>query len=148
MHTLAFHPYIKSFAICDFSSSLFLSTGKDKEAMEEDCQRDLEPSFTYGYECCVFKHNIRGDQLEVLNCTLDSPNFIFLECVVGLLCPLVWVFYGDATTGEHRREVAEESGRGAPLRDLNEHPLCGSTSSSFFFRSGLYTIALLLPLFL
>ena len=54
--------------------------------MEEDCQRDLELSFIYGYGCCVFKHNICGDQLEVLGCVPDSSNFLFPECIVGLLC--------------------------------------------------------------
>ena len=41
---------------------------------------------------------------------------------MGLRCPPVWVPSEDAATGEHRREVAEESGRGAPIGDLNEHP--------------------------
>ena len=100
--------------------------------MEEDCQRALEQTFTYGY---VFKHNICGDQLKVPDCALDSPNSLFPECVAGLLCPPVWVPFRDAAARELRREVAEESGRGAPLGDLNEHPLCGHTSSSSFFRS-------------
>ena len=90
--------------------------------MEEDGQRALEPTFTYGCGCCVFKHNICGDQLEVLDCTSDSLNFLFPKCIASLLCPPVWVSSGDAATGEHRREVVEESGRGAPLGDLNEHP--------------------------
>ena len=41
---------------------------------------------------------------------------------MGLRCPPVWVSFGDTTIREHRREVAEESGGGAPLGDLNEHP--------------------------
>ena len=90
--------------------------------MGEDCQRALEPSFTYGYGGCVFKHNIYGDQLEVLDCTPDSSNFLFPKCVAVLRCPPVWVSFGDAAAMELRREVAEESSRGAPLRDLNEHP--------------------------
>ena len=52
--------------------------------MEEDCQRALEPSFIYGYGCCVFKHNIYGDHLEVPDCTPDFPNFLSPECVIGL----------------------------------------------------------------
>ena len=92
--------------------------------MEKDCQMVVEPSFTYGYGCCVFKHNICGYQLEVPDCTLDSPNFLFPECIAGLLCPPVWVSSGDAAPKEQRGEVAKESGRGAPppLGDLNEHP--------------------------
>ena len=88
--------------------------------MKEDCQRALEPSFTYGYGCCVFKQNVYGDQLEVLDCTLDSLNFLSLECVADLRCPPIWVSR-DAVDGEHRREVAESS-RGSPFGDLNEHP--------------------------
>ena len=57
--------------------------------MEEDCQRALEPTFIYGCGCCVFKHNICGDQLEVPNCALGSPNFLFPECVAALLWPPV-----------------------------------------------------------
>ena len=46
----------------DEVSSLHSQAGKDKEAMEEDCQKALELIFSYGYGCCVFKHNICGDQ--------------------------------------------------------------------------------------
>ena len=56
--------------------------------MEEDCQRALEPSFTYGCGCNVFKHNICGDQLEVLDRTPDSPNFLSPECIEGFGAPL------------------------------------------------------------
>ena len=41
---------------------------------------------------------------------------------MGLLCPPVWVSSGDEAVGEHHREMAEDSGRGTPLGDLNEHP--------------------------
>ena len=90
--------------------------------MQEDCQRALESSFTYGCGCYVFKHNIYGDQLEVPDCAPDSPNFLFSEYITGLLCPLFWVSSRDTTSEEYCREVVEESGRGAPLGDLNEHP--------------------------
>ena len=33
--------------------------------MEEDYQKALELIFSYGYGCCVSKHNICGDQPEV-----------------------------------------------------------------------------------
>ena len=45
----------------DEASSLHSKAGKDKEAMEEDYQKGLELIFSYGYGCCVFKHNICGD---------------------------------------------------------------------------------------
>ena len=95
----------------------------------------------------MFKHNICGDPLEVPDYTLDSQIFFSPECVVGLRCPLVWASSKDAVVWEHRREAAEESGRGVPLRDLNEHPPSGRTSFSSFFRSGPYMTALLLPIF-
>ena len=51
----------------DEVSSLHSQAGRDKEAMEEEYQKDLEVIFSYGYGCCVFKHNICGDRLEVPN---------------------------------------------------------------------------------
>ena len=151
---LTFRPYI--YRGLNFSAAypqslsfvpISLPLYKDKGAMKEDRQRALEPSFTYVCECCVFKHNICVDQVEVPDYTLDSPNFLSLECVAGLRCPPVRVSFEEAVVGEHRREVAKESGRGAPLGDLNEHPQCGRTFSSSFFRSGPYMVALLLPFF-
>ena len=49
----------------DEVSSLQSEAGKDKEAMEEEYQKALEVIFSYGYGCCVFKHNIYGDHPEV-----------------------------------------------------------------------------------
>ena len=49
----------------DEVSSFHFQEGKDKEAMEEEYQKALEVILAYGYECCVFKHNICGDHLEV-----------------------------------------------------------------------------------
>ena len=43
-------------------SFLQSQAGKDKAVMEEDYQNALELIFTYGYRCCMFKHNICGDQ--------------------------------------------------------------------------------------
>ena len=70
--------------------------------MEEDCQMTLELSFTYTCGCCVFKHNICGDQLEVLDCMPNSPNFLSLECFVSLRCPPVLEFSEDAAAEVHR----------------------------------------------
>ena len=72
-------------------------------------------SFTYGYGCCVFKHNIYGDQPEVLDCMPDSLDFLSLECFASLGCPPVPASFEGVVVGVHRREVAEEEpGRGAP----------------------------------
>ena len=56
----------------DELSSLQSQAGKDKEAIEEDYQKALELIFAYGYECCVFKHNICGDQPELSDGMHDS----------------------------------------------------------------------------
>ena len=42
----------------DEVSSLYSQGGRNKEAMEEEYEKALEVIFTYGYGCCVFKHNI------------------------------------------------------------------------------------------
>ena len=63
--------------------------------MEEDYRRALEPSFTYGCGRCAFKHNISGDQLEVLDYIPNSPNFLSLECLAsraGNLSPTLFYF--------------------------------------------------------
>ena len=114
--------------------------------MDKDCQRALEPSFTYGYGCCVFKHNIYRDQLEVLDCMPDSPNFHSPECLASLRCPPVSASSEDAAIEVHYREVVEESGRGAPLGDLNEHPHF-LFLYFFYFLFLFFVITLMWPLF-
>ena len=58
----------------DEVSSLQSQAGKDKAVMEEDYQKALELIFAYGYECCMFKHNICGDKLEVPDSMPDSSD--------------------------------------------------------------------------
>ena len=58
----------------DEVSSLKSKAGKDKEAMKEDYQKVLKPIFAYGYGCCVFKHNICGDQPKVSDGMHDSSD--------------------------------------------------------------------------
>ena len=113
--------------------------------MEEDYQRALELSFTYGYGFCVFKHNIYGDQLEILDCMPDSPNFLSPECFVSLRCPPVSTSSEDAAAKVHCREVAEELRRGVPLGDLNGTSTFSSSFSSF--HNGPNMAALLLSYF-
>ena len=60
--------------------------------MEEDYQRALQMSFSYGYGCYAFKHDIFGDQPEVPDCTPNSPKFLSLECFTSIRCPLVSAF--------------------------------------------------------
>ena len=73
----------------DEVSSLHSQAGRDKEAMEEECQKALEVIFAYGYSCCVFKHNICGDHLEVLDGMPHSADLLPLEFFVNPGCPLV-----------------------------------------------------------
>ena len=42
-------------------SSLQSQVSQDREAMEKEYQKALDVIFSYGYGCCVFKHNICGD---------------------------------------------------------------------------------------
>ena len=76
---------------------------------------------------------------------LDPLSFLSSECFTGLGCPPVLASFEDAVAGMYRREVAEELGRGAPLRDLN-----GTSTYSFsfyFFHNDPNMAALLLPQF-
>ena len=86
---------------------MFLQTVKDKEAMEEDYLKALELFFAYGYGCCVFKHDICGDQLEVPDGMPDPSNFLPLEFFVSPRCSPISTSSEDADVGVHRREVVE-----------------------------------------
>ena len=68
-------------------SSLHSQEGKDKEAMEEDCQKVMELILAYGYGCCVFKHNICGDHLGIPDGMLDSTDPLSPEFFVNPRCP-------------------------------------------------------------
>ena len=113
--------------------------------MGEDYQRALEISFTYGYGCCVFKHDIRGDQPEVPDCMPDSLAFLSPKCFASLGSPPVSASFEEVTAGVHRRKVVEEPGRGALLGDLNGTSIF--SSSFFFFCNGPNMATLLFPHF-
>ena len=70
----------------DEVSSFHSQADKDKEAMEEDYQKALKVIFSYDYECCVFKHNICGDQ--VPDGMLDSSDPFPPKFFVSPKCPL------------------------------------------------------------
>ena len=70
----------------DEVSSFQSQAGKDKEAMKEEYQKALEVIFAYGYECCVFKHNICGDCPKVLEGMPDSANQLPPEFFVNPRC--------------------------------------------------------------
>ena len=55
--------------------------------MEEDYQKALELIFAYGYGCCVFKHNICGDQPKVPDGMPDSSDLLPSEFFANPKCP-------------------------------------------------------------
>ena len=54
--------------------------------MEEEYHKSLEVIFAYRYECCVFKHNIYGDRLEVPKGMPDSVDPLPPKFFVNLGC--------------------------------------------------------------
>ena len=98
-------------------SSLHSRAGKEKEAMEEDYQKALELIIAYGYGCCVFKHNIYGDHLEVLDGMPDSFNSLPLELFVNPRCLLAPVAIKAITTEVDQSEVAKEPKMSASTED-------------------------------
>ena len=72
----------------DEVSSLHSQAGKDKEAMEEDYQKALNFIFAYGYRCIMLKHNICGDQPEVLDGMPTSSDLLPLKFFMNPRCPL------------------------------------------------------------
>ena len=72
----------------DEVSSLHSQVRKDKEAMDKDYQKALELIFAYGYGCCVFKHNICGDQPEVPDGMPNSSSPLPSEFLMNPRCPL------------------------------------------------------------
>ena len=93
-------------------SSLQSQAGKDKAAMEEDYRKALELIFAYGYKFCMFKHNIYGDQLEILDGMLDSSFLLPVEFFVNPRCPLVPAAIEATTT---KVELSEATGRAEEL---------------------------------
>ena len=84
----------------------------------------------------MFKHDIYGDQQEVLDGMHDSSNFLppkFFESPSSSPIP---ASSEDAAVGVHRREVEEELERSAPVRDLMEHPKFHFSLTFSFFCNG------------
>ena len=69
--------------------------GKDKEAMDKDYQKALKVIFSYDHGCCVFNHNICGDQPEVPDGIPNSSDPLSPEFFMSPRCPPV-----PATTGD------------------------------------------------
>ena len=101
----------------DKVSSFYSQDGKDKEAMEEDYKKALEVIFAYGYGCCVFKHNICGDQLEVPDGMPDSSDPLSPDFFVSPKCPPVLAATRDTTFEVHPSKVAKGPEGNAPVGD-------------------------------
>ena len=76
--------------------------------MEEDYQKSLEVIFTYGYGCCVFKHNIYRDLPEVPDDMLDSYVPLPPEFFVNLWCPPVSTAIEDTAAKLHLSKAVQE----------------------------------------
>ena len=103
-------------------SSLQSQGSKDKADVEEDYQKALERIFAYGYRCCMFKHNICGDQPEVPDGMPDSSDPLPPEFFVNPRWPLVPVATETTTTKMDQSEAvgkAEELERSAPVGDFD-----------------------------
>ena len=107
-------------------SSLHSQVGKDKEAMEEEYKKPLELIFSYGYRCCVFKHNIRGDHPEVPDGMSDSSDPLSPEFFVNPRCPLAPTTIEAIATEVDQSKAAKEPERSASTEDQ-------SLSLSYFF---------------
>ena len=105
----------------DEVSSLQSQEDKDKEAMEKDYQKPLDLIFAYGYGCCTFKHNIYGDQLEILDGMLDSSDPLTLEFFMNPRCPPARVPTEAITTQAEQSKTAKmtkEPEKSAPAKDF------------------------------
>ena len=97
-------------------SSLQSQAGKDKEAMEEDYQKALEVIFAYGYECCMFKHNICGSQPEVPDGMPDSSDPLPPEFFANLKCPPISKVTKTTTAEVDMIETTKDPANNASVR--------------------------------
>ena len=99
-------------AFKDEVSALHSQAGKDKEAMVEDYQKALEQIFTYGYECCAFKHNIRSDRPRIPNGVLDSAHPLPPKFFENLGRPSAPIATEAEAVEVHLSEAAKDSMEG------------------------------------
>ena len=84
--------------------------------MKEDYQKALELIFAYGDGCCMFKHNICGDQPEVPNGMPDSSDLLPPEFFMNPRCPPALATIEATTIEVDQSEAAKELERSAPDR--------------------------------
>ena len=114
----------------DEVSPLQSQVSKNKAAMEKDYQKALELIFAYGYRCCMFKHNICGDQPEVLDDMLDSSDPFSSEFLQTL-----GALYPNSHRGHNnqgRSERSSREGRGT-REECSYWGFCWNILSSFSF---------------
>ena len=76
--------------------------------MKEEYKKYLEAIFAYGYECCVFKHNICGDHLEVPKGMSDSADPMSSEFFVNPGCPFIQAVAEATSTEASPSEMTKE----------------------------------------
>ena len=101
----------------DEVSSLHSRAGKDKEAMEKDYQKAMKLIFVYGYRCCVFKHNICGDQPEVPDGMPDSFDQLPPEFFVNPRCPPAPIVAEVTITKVDQSKATKELEKSASTRN-------------------------------
>ena len=85
--------------------------------MEKDYQKALEVIFAYDYGCCIFKHNICRDQLEVPNGMPDSSDPLSPEFFESPRCPPFLAAIEDTEVEAYPSEVAKEPKENASVGD-------------------------------
>ena len=76
--------------------------------MEGEYQKALEVIFAYGYECCVFNHNIYEDCSKVPKDMLDSADPLSPNFFVNPRCPHVQAASETNTTKVPLNEATKE----------------------------------------
>ena len=85
--------------------------------MEEEYQQALELIFAYGYGCCVFKHNICGNHLEVSDGMSNSSDPLPPEFFINPRCPPAPTVIEAITAEVDKSEAVKELERGASAED-------------------------------
>ena len=119
----------------DEVSSLQSQIGKDNEAMEEEYHKAMEVIFSYGYGCCVFKHNIYGDYPKVPQGMPDSTDPLPPKFFVNPSCAPIQAATEATTTEVPLNEATKKL---VEIVATEDH----GRLYSLFFRSYLITIFL------
>ena len=87
--------------------------------MEEEFQKALEVIFSYGYGCCVFKHNICGDHPEVPDGIPDSVDLLLPEFFANPRCSPIQAVVEAIMTEVLLSEKTKEPMEAAAIEDQN-----------------------------